>query len=63
VVTGEVVGGEVVETGVVIHEEKVFVQLGRPEAKRDAKIWIVDTGATNHMTRSHVAFVNLDTHM
>jgi hypothetical protein len=63
VATEEVVAGEVVETGVVIHEEKVFVQLGRPEARRDAKIWIVDTGATNHMTGSRAAFINLDTHV
>jgi hypothetical protein len=58
--TGEVVTDEVVETGVVIHEEKVFVQLGRPEARKDVKIWIVDTGATNHMTGSRVMFINFD---
>jgi hypothetical protein len=59
--TGELVTDEVVETGVVIHEEKVFIQLGRPEARRDAKIWIVDTGVTNHMTGSRMPFMNLDT--
>jgi hypothetical protein len=28
----------------------VFIQLGKPEENRDAKVWIIDTGATNHMT-------------
>jgi hypothetical protein len=27
----------------------VFIQLGKPEENRDAKVWIIDTGATNHM--------------
>jgi hypothetical protein len=54
--------GELV-VGLVIHEEKVFVQLGKPEADRDAKVWIVDTGATNHMTGSCSLFVDLDTHV
>jgi hypothetical protein len=36
----------------VIHEEKVFAQLGRPESGRNTKLWILDTGATNHMTGS-----------
>jgi hypothetical protein len=56
-----VVTSEVVETSIVIHVEKVFILLGRLEARRDAKIWIVDTGATNHMTGSRVAFISLDT--
>jgi hypothetical protein len=34
-----------------IHEEKVFVQLEEKE-DRDSKVWICDTGATNHMSRS-----------
>jgi hypothetical protein len=34
-----------------IHEEKVFVQLEEKE-DRDSKVWICDTGATNHMPRS-----------
>jgi hypothetical protein len=46
---------------VVIHEEKVFAQLGRPESSRNAKLWILDTGATNHMTGSRAVFVILDT--
>jgi hypothetical protein len=46
-----------------IGEEKVFVQLGRLEENRDAKVWILDIGATNHMTGSLVAFVGLDMRM
>jgi hypothetical protein len=48
-------------TAVVLREEKVFVQLGKPEACRDTSMWIVDTGATNHMTRSCTALIDLDT--
>jgi hypothetical protein len=55
-------GGELA-AGLVIHEEKVFVQLGKPADDWDAKVWIVDTGATNHMTGSCAAFVDLDTHV
>ncbi|XP_062232883.1 uncharacterized protein LOC133930247 [Phragmites australis] len=44
-----------------IREEKVFVQLGRAEENRDAKRWILDTGATNHMTGSRAAFVEMNT--
>jgi hypothetical protein len=45
----------------VVHlrEEKVFVQLGAKE-ERDAKVWICDTEAMNHMSVSWVAFTNLD---
>jgi hypothetical protein len=53
-------GGELA-AGLVIHEEKVFVQLGKPTDDQDAKVWIINTGATNHMTRSRAAFVDLDT--
>jgi hypothetical protein len=42
-----------------LHEEKVFVQLGAKE-ERDAKLWICDTGATNHMFGSWAAFTDLD---
>jgi hypothetical protein len=48
-------------SAVEIHEEKVFVQLGKPEESRDTKTWIVDTGATNHMIGSRSAFVDIDT--
>jgi hypothetical protein len=37
----------------------VFVQLGVKE-DWDAKSWIYDTGATNHMCGSQAAFVDLD---
>jgi hypothetical protein len=50
-----------VEIGVVIHEERVFMQLGKPEPGRNAKILIIDSVATNHMTRSCTTFVELDT--
>jgi hypothetical protein len=42
-----------------LREEKVFVQLGAKE-ERDAKVWICDTGATNHMSGSRAAFADLD---
>jgi hypothetical protein len=48
-------------SAVEIHEENVFVQLGKPEESCDAKTWIVDIGATNHMTGSRSAFVDIDT--
>jgi hypothetical protein len=45
----------------VVHlrEEKVFIQLGAKE-ERDAKVWICDTGATNHMSGSRAAFADLE---
>jgi hypothetical protein len=58
-----VVPSDGVGIGVVIHEEKVFVQLGKLEASRDAKTWIVDMGAMNHMAGSRAVFVDLDTHV
>jgi hypothetical protein len=42
-----------------LYEQKVFVQLGAKE-DQDTKIWICDTGATNHMCGSRAAFANLD---
>jgi hypothetical protein len=51
------------ETGVVIREERVFVQLGKLESGSDAKTWIINSGATDHMTGSRVAFSELDTRM
>jgi hypothetical protein len=48
---------------VVIREEKVFMQLKRPEENRDVKFWILDKGATNHMTGSRVMFIDLNTHV
>jgi hypothetical protein len=52
-----------VEIRVVIHEERVFRQLQKAEPGRDAKIWNTDFGATNHMTRSRMTFIELDTHV
>jgi hypothetical protein len=48
---------------VQIREEKVFVQLSRLEEDHDAKVWIFDTGATNHMSRSRATLVGLDMRM
>jgi hypothetical protein len=42
-----------------LYEQRVFVQLGVKE-DQDAKIWICDTGATNHMCGSWAAFADLD---
>jgi hypothetical protein len=43
--------------------EKVFMQLGKLEVGCDVSTWIIDTEAMNHMTRSHVVFIDLDTRM
>jgi hypothetical protein len=40
-------------------EEKVFVKLSDAEQK-DYRRWVLDTGATNHMTWSRSAFANLN---
>jgi hypothetical protein len=45
----------------MIHEEKVFVQLERPESSCDTKLWILDMGMMNHMMGSHAVFVILNT--
>jgi hypothetical protein len=52
-------GGMVLE----IEEEKDFVQLGKLEVSRDELVWIVDTGATSHMTGSRAAFIYMDAHV
>jgi hypothetical protein len=41
-------------------EQKVFTTVGEEEDPEPRR-WVLDTGATNHMTRSRVAFVDLDT--
>jgi hypothetical protein len=56
-------GDVVVEHNAVEIREEVFMQLGKPEPSHDAKVWILDTGATNHMTGTRVTFVNLGTHV
>jgi hypothetical protein len=43
-----------------LQEGKVFIQLGAEEENRDAEQWILDTGATNHMTGSRATFAELD---
>ena len=46
-------------TEVHLKEDKLFVQLG-DKAGNSAR-WILDTGATNHMTGERTAFSELDT--
>ncbi|WVZ53904.1 hypothetical protein U9M48_004791 [Paspalum notatum var. saurae] len=45
---------------VEIVEAKVFAQLG-PKEERNPRRWVLDTGATNHMTGARAAFSELDT--
>jgi hypothetical protein len=45
---------------VEIHEEKVFTHLDE-EKEHDAGTWVLDTGATNHMSGCRVAFTKIDT--
>ncbi|XP_062217702.1 uncharacterized protein LOC133917893 [Phragmites australis] len=42
-----------------IQEQRVFAQLG-PREEREYKRWVLDTGATNHMTGARGAFSELD---
>jgi hypothetical protein len=49
-------------TRVEIHEAEVFAELG-PRIDKDARRWVLDTGATNHMTGSPSAFAHLDTNV
>jgi hypothetical protein len=41
-------------------EEKVFAHLGEEEVNKNTIRWVVDTGATNHMTGERNAFAELD---
>jgi hypothetical protein len=43
-----------------LYKQKVVVELGSEE-EHDAKSWVLDTGATNHMSGSRAAFAELDT--
>jgi hypothetical protein len=45
---------------VEIHEEKVFAHLDK-EKERDTGTWVLDTGATNHMSGCWEAFTKIDT--
>jgi hypothetical protein len=44
---------------VEIHEEKVFTHLDE-EKERDVGTWVLDTGATNHMSGCRAAFMKID---
>jgi hypothetical protein len=46
--------------GVEIHKEKVFTHLDE-EKERDTGTWVLNTGATNHMSRSRAVFTKIDT--
>ncbi|XP_078428799.1 uncharacterized protein LOC144700769 [Wolffia australiana] len=46
-------------TQIQLWEEKVFAHLG-DEEKRDEETWVLDTGSTNHMSGSHMAFTELE---
>ncbi|CAA7409803.1 unnamed protein product [Spirodela intermedia] len=48
------------QTQIHLREEKVFAHLEEEEL-RDEEAWVVDTGATNHMSGSPRAFTELDT--
>jgi hypothetical protein len=43
-----------------LSEERVFAQIGVSSEHRDHRVWILDTGATNHMTGARRAFSELD---
>jgi hypothetical protein len=42
-------------------EHKVLVHLSEEEKNRDTTSWVLDTGATNHMSGARMAFAKLDT--
>ena len=48
------------QTEIYQREEKVFAHLGEREV-RDEETWVLDTGATNHVTGSRKVFTELDT--
>jgi hypothetical protein len=45
---------------VELHEEKVFAHLDK-EKEHDAGTWVLDTGATNHMSGCQAMFTKIDT--
>jgi hypothetical protein len=45
--------------GVLIREEKVLMHLGMEE--KDVSAWVLDIGATNHMSGAWAAFKDLNT--
>ncbi|CAO2168313.1 unnamed protein product [Urochloa humidicola] len=42
-------------------KHKVLVHLSEEEKNRNTRSWVLDTGATNHMSGARVAFANLNT--
>jgi hypothetical protein len=44
-----------------VEEQKVFIQLGSREEHQEQHRWVLDTGATNHMSGYRSAFSELDT--
>ncbi|CAA7391866.1 unnamed protein product [Spirodela intermedia] len=50
------------QTQIHLREEKVFAHL-EEEEMRDEEAWVVDTGATNHMSGPRTAFTELDTEL
>jgi transposase InsO family protein len=42
-------------------EHKVLVHLSEEEKNRDTKLWVLDTGAMNHMSGARLAFAELNT--
>jgi hypothetical protein len=45
---------------VELMEERVFTQIGNNGEHQDHRWWVLDTGATNHMTGARAAFSKLD---
>ena len=43
-----------------LKEERVFAQIGERDEQHEHRRWILDTGATNHMTGTRSAFFELD---
>ena len=41
-------------------EERVFAQIGERDKQHEHRRWVLDTGATNHMTGARSAFFELD---
>ena len=62
VTKGATVEGKKLDAQAEIHlrEEKVFAHLGERETQNE-ETWVLDTGATNHMTGSRTVFTELDT--
>ena len=62
VTKGAAVEGKKPDAQAEIHlrEEKVFAHLGERETQNE-ETWVLDTGATNHMSGSRAVFTELDT--